>query len=424
MAKDSHLLSAFDPPSQQDWINEIDKKSPVSEKLIGQYDELQVPSVLMEAPEKSYDIPPRRAESWFITQRATEDNLENLKSLQEGVNQLIVEGVELQSLDGVEWPFIRMQWKGYDLPEIQSLVEGKGWRKEELSGAISQDPLGRAIAKGDWMNGRIKEIDAFKMHAEQVRGWSSSLSSVVVDGKLAHECGADASTELAFALSMANEYLGLGARVEFNLGLGVDYFLDIAKVRAARLLIPQVLEEYRQESMFLTAECGYYRQTTFGANNNLLRLTSGAMAGILGGADAIHIVNLEENESNRHLSRSMHHLLKEESFLDKVRDPAKGSYLIERLTNLIVGTAWKKLQEIESNGGFIRAMEAGVLQQWIAQDANVRAVRLNEKEIKVIGVNHFPDGTIQPQDYVERRVEFPGLTPIRLEKRWKGGEDA
>tara|TARA_B100000809_G_scaffold630_2_gene700 strand:+ start:841 stop:1950 length:1110 start_codon:yes stop_codon:yes gene_type:complete len=186
--------------------------------------------------------------------------------------------------------------------------------------------------------------------------------------------------ELAYNLSKGVEYINLltdkgikadkvAKKIQFTFRIGTNYFFEIAKLRAARKLWKIILNEYGIENISMTIHSETSKEigSTEDLNYDILRNTTKAMSAIIGGCDSLTINPHDNSEqkvdfSNR-ISRNIHHILKEESFFSKVKNPADGAYYIEELTEQFATKSWKMFQEIETNGGYLNCIDSGFLKK-------------------------------------------------------------
>ena len=276
-----------------------------------------------------------------------------------------------------------------------------------------------------------------------------NLRSIHLKASNFNNAGADIVQELAFGISMGNEYLsqltdrGLSAdiaasKVRFSFGIGSNYFSEIAKLRAARLLWSVVQKGYQKAysvSMKMDIHCvtSEWNKTVFDPFVNMLRTQTEAMSAILGGTDSLtvepfDIALRQPGEFSERIARNQQLILKEEAYFDKVADPAAGSYYIENLTNLIADNAWKLFLKIEDMGGFLAALKSGFIQKELSESADKRKVDIaNGKEI-LLGTNRFPDINEKAPSAIELSRVFKTqeresdllIEPIRL---FRGSEE-
>ena len=164
--------------------------------------------------------------------------------------------------------------------------------------------------------------------------------------------------------------------MQFNFKIGTNYFFEIAKIRAARILWNTILKEYKVDNseMYIHSETSVIKKTEEDQNYNILRNTTKSMSAIIGGSNSLTVLPHDTNEtkidfSNR-IARNIQHILKEEAFFDKVNNPADGSYYIEELTEKIADKSWKLFQEIEEKGGFLSCLSSGIINNKLADQTN------------------------------------------------------
>ncbi len=202
------------------------------------------------------------------------------------------------------------------------------------------------------------------------------LRILAVNSRFFSDTGATAVQELAFGLSMISEYLAaltdlkfsvadITKHLQWNLGTGSDYFMEIAKVRAARLLFSGLMSGFdkaqaTEAPVFIHCSTTNWNKTIYDPNVNMLRLTTEAMAAILGGCDSLLVKPYdscynEPGDFSERLARNIQIILKEESYFDRVVDPASGSYYIESLTRALVENAWELFLKIDAKSGYIQS---------------------------------------------------------------------
>jgi methylmalonyl-CoA mutase len=223
-----------------------------------------------------------------------------------------------------------------------------------------------------------------------------------VRSDLWHNAGATAVEELAFALAAGVEHLNSSGAdaandLEFEFAIGPNYFFEIAKLRAARLLWAQILDACGvRVKMNIAARTSTWNQTVYDPHNNLLRGTTEAMSAALGGADAITVVPFdapyrEPDDFSRHLALNTQLVLRDEAYFDKVNDAAAGSYYLETLTENIAREAWKLFQQVEAMGGLTAAIQAGFVDQTIAKSRAACQKLINQRRRVFVGVNQYPN---------------------------------
>ncbi len=276
---------------------------------------------------------------------------------------------------------------------------------------ISADPLGRLAANGtlcvpvseglDYLAGLVSE-------AADLPG----VRCVEPAGTLFSNAGAGPVAELAYTLSLAGDYMaaltergidaGTAARsVRFTFGTGPDFFPEIAKLRAARILWATIVRAYGAPSdeaavMHAHSVTGRWNKSLYDPYVNMLRTQTEAMSAVLGGAESVTVEPFDTvfrtpGEFSERIARNQQLLLMEEAHLDKVADPGAGSYYIEELTAMMAKEAWKLFLEIEQEGGFLEALKKGTIQERIAAAAETRNTDMARRKEVLLGVNQYPD---------------------------------
>jgi methylmalonyl-CoA mutase len=280
-----------------------------------------------------------------------------------------------------------------------------------LHGAIEADPLSRLMVNGTLCIPVEAGLDYL---AELTRSANVFPGFRTIHLNASNFCnaGADIVMELAFGISMGSEYLarltdrGLSAayvasKIRFSFGVGSGYFQEIAKLRAARVLWSAVTNAYKIEhdstiAMEIHSVTSEWNKAIFDPYINMLRTQTEAMSAILGGTDSLtvepfDIVFRQPDEFSERIARNQQLILKEESYFDKVADPAAGSYYIEMLTDKICESAWKLFVEIEEKGGFLAALRSGYIQSQLAGSAGRKRSDLAFRKTSILGTNQYPN---------------------------------
>ena len=291
------------------------------------------------------------------------------------------------------------------------------------------DPIGQLAKEGNWF------INAEKDNFETLISLSKevpNLSLLSIDATLYQNAGANMVQQIAYALAHANEYFNkiknIETRIVFQVAVGSNYFFEIAKLRALRLLFNVVAKEYN-----LTHDCHLLvsptkrNKTLYDYNVNLLRTTTECMSAILGGADAV--ANLpydalyhKDNEFGDRIARNQLLVLKHESHFDKVNNPADGSYYIESLTQQLAEKALALFKEIEANGGFLKQLKDGTIKRKIQESADKEQALFDSGKEILLGTNKYPNQEdrmshdLELFPFVKIKPRKTLITPI-IEKR-------
>ncbi len=223
--------------------------------------------------------------------------------------------------------------------------------------------------------------------------------------------GAYIFQELGYALAWGASWLTMltdagvdaavvASRIKFNMGISSNYFMELAKFRAARMLWAQIVKQYGVAEdlckMAVHASTSRYNQTIYDAHVNLLRSQTETMSAALAGVDSITTVPFDTpyqtpDDFSERIARNQQFLLKEESHLDKVVDPAGGSYYVETLTVSIANEAWKLFIEVEENGGFFAQVTNGDVQKAIRETSEKRHTDVARRKEILLGTNQYPN---------------------------------
>ena len=294
---------------------------------------------------------------------------------------------------------------------ITTIVSERKLDKSNIKGAIEADPLGRLMLNGTLCIPVEAGFDYLASLIGSASGFTN-LRTIHLNASHFNNAGADIIQELAFGLSMGNEYVsqlterGLSAdvaasKIRFSFGTGSNYFPEIAKIRAARLLWAVVMNGYKpekSESSKMDIHCvtSEWNKTIYDPYVNMLRTQTESMSAILGGTDSLtvepfDIAFRQPDEFSERIARNQQLILKEEAYFDKVADPSAGSYYIENLTNLIADNAWKLFLEIEDLGGFLACLKTGIIQKKLTESACRRKEDIASGKAILLGTNKFPD---------------------------------
>ncbi|MCM1531149.1 MAG: acyl-CoA mutase large subunit family protein [Bacteroides sp.] len=296
-------------------------------------------------------------------------------------------------------------------------------KPEQVKGSINFDPLAYALLHGNYYQSLEKNIDEcvaiFNRYAETL----PHFRLLGINASLLHNAGAYGVQELGLALNWAVEYFArltdkglsidtIAPRTTLTLGIGSNYFMETAKLRAARLLWAYMMQEFKpaQESSkvaFIHAEVSTWNKSVYDPYVNLLRSATEAMSAAIGGADSIYVNDFSEafrdsDEFSARIARNQQIILKEESFFNRIVDPAAGSYYIENLTANMAEQAWKLFLEIEDKGGFAACYESGLIQDKVAECAAKRNEDLAKRKIVLTGVNQFPNLNEKEAEHIQK----------------------
>ena len=309
-------------------------------------------------------------------------------------------------------------------------VKKGGYEPSEIRASVEYDPFGKFALTGVLRNG-AEHVLANAVKLIELTSEMKKFKTLAVNGKNFGNAGSSIVQELAYSLALGAEYLtaltekgvevdAVAKKLKFNLSVSANYFLEIAKLRAARLLWAQIVKAYGPKcecsaKMTIHSETGSWNKTVYDAYVNMLRTQTEAMSASLGGADSITVLPFnaayeESNEFSDRIARNQQLLLKEESHFSKIADPGAGSYYIEELTAAIADQSWKLFLEVQDKGGFLAALREGFIQAEIKKMAAKRDTNIATRRENLLGVNQFPNFT----EKIEGNVEASVFAPVDL----------
>jgi methylmalonyl-CoA mutase len=281
-----------------------------------------------------------------------------------------------------------------------------------ISGSFDFDPISYLLLHGDFYGSEQSDMAEIATMLNLCKEALPAMKAININAQYFVNAGSSLSQELAFGLAAGTEYLikateaGLKTddvlqRLTFTFGITSDYFMEIAKLRAARLLWSKIVSRFevnnqQNMAMYICSVTSAWNKTLYDAHVNLLRSTTEAMSAILGGTQSLSIVPFDTfykdpDELSIRLARNQQVILREEAYLDKVSDPAAGSYYIDNLTNMLAEAAWKLFLDVEDKGGMVEAIKQGFIQDSIAANASKRKEDIANRRIVLLGTNQFPN---------------------------------
>lgn len=293
---------------------------------------------------------------------------------------------------------------------VTQYFKEKGYAPEKLQGSFNFDPIGKMLKKG---KDRSELIPTAKELIEILTPYPS-FRCITVNSLQLNNAGAYIYQELGYALAWGNQYLACmteagvpvdtaAQKIKFNFGISSNYFMEIAKFRAARLLWAQIVNEYKPSclcacQMIAHAETSHFNLTLFDAHVNLLRTQTEAMSAALAGVDSMTVTPFDQayespNEFSERIARNQQLLLKEEAHLNRIVDPAAGSYYIENLTVSIAKQAWELFLQVEEEGGMTEAVKAGRIQEAVNGSNKARHEAVSKRKEILLGTNQYPNFT-------------------------------
>ncbi len=294
---------------------------------------------------------------------------------------------------------------------LADFVKSNNFNAELVKGSNNFDSIGYVLINGKSFCGN----ESCKCAESMLKDFGSFLPKfklVTVNARHFNNAGGSAVQELAFGLAMGAEYLRkftdegfsideIASRIQFNFAVGSNYFMEIAKLRAAKLLWAKIVEANNPENtdsakIYAHSETSLWNKTVYDPYVNMLRSTTEAMSAVLGGTDSLNVNPFdsafsEPTEFSLRIARNVQILIKEEAHFDKVVDPSAGSYYIENLTDSIIENAWNLFLELEEKGGFVAALKEGFIQNQIEETTKKRNKNIETRREIFLGTNQYPN---------------------------------
>ncbi|MDE5663186.1 MAG: methylmalonyl-CoA mutase small subunit [Muribaculaceae bacterium] len=291
----------------------------------------------------------------------------------------------------------------------------------DFRGSIDFNPFKRLLKRGMEFPADIKET-ALKLY--NVVKDVKNLRCFAVNSYMLNNAGAYITQELGYALAWGAEWLTIlteagltpceiAERIKFNMGISSNYFMELAKFRAGRMLWAEIVKAYGAGEdcckMWVHAVTSQFNQTIYDAHVNLLRSMTETMSAALAGVDSIETLPFDlqykqPDEFSERIARNQQLLLREESHLDKVVDPAGGSYYIEVLTTSIAREAWKVFNEVEDKGGFLAMLRKGEIQAKVNESGVKRHVDVARRKEILLGTNQYPNFNEMALDKIQKQA--------------------
>ena len=446
MANKEKLFSEFTAPTTQEWLDKIEvdlKGADFQKRLVWRTNEgfsvqpfyrredlanLKTPDAL---PGEFPFVRGNKKDSneWYIRQNIKVDdpveaNKKALDILNKGVDSLgfrfggdkvSAEFIETLlkdiRLDIVEVSYRTCPKHALELAELLvAYFEKQGYDKEKIVGGVGFDPIDKMLQTG---KDTTPLLEVMPKLVDKLKDYPN-LRCVMVHSDTLNNAGAYIVQELGYALAWGNEYLqqlvdaGIDVdtaakSIKFYMGISENYFMEIAKFRAARLLWAQIVKQYEPKcdcacKMVINASTSTYNQTVFDSYVNLLRSQTEAMSAALGGVHSMVVTPFDApyeqaTDFSERIARNQQLIIKEEAHFDRIVDPSAGSYYIEHLTDALAQEGWKLFLKIEDEGGFLAAVKAGTVQD----DINATNVKRHGDTAKrkefLLGTNQFPNFT-------------------------------
>ena len=312
-----------------------------------------------------------------------------------------------------------------------------------VAGCVGADPLGALLERGSLPAG----LDALFGEMAQTFAWArdreTPLRTVLIRGSVFHNGGASAVQEVACAMTSAIETLRalrergvdvaeFSRRLRFEFSLSSNFFMEIAKLRAARCLWAQIASSFGGDAEAQKAQIfgrtSRFTKTVYDPNVNMLRNTTEAFSGVVGGVDGLTVGCFDEalrpgSEFSRRVARNAQVLLQKEFNLLQPEDPAGGSWYVEKLTDELARKAWEELQRIEAAGGFLKSVREGVIQRDIQSVLQQRFKRLAQRADRAVGTNMYPNPAEPLPEFAEPDLRAQRAERAEALRRFRAGRD-
>ena len=391
---------------------------------------------------------------WKLVQNITESNpkLSNaiaLDSLEKGANAVSLNASEISSdndmaalLKGIDLNKVIVHFNhAPSYPSLAKLfvnyINIQSFDKNKVQGSFSFDPISYLLLNNKFWKSQKEDFAEIIELQEIIGKICPNFQYITVNGGLLHNCGASIVQELGYSIASANEYLVYAtdnnidinvflSKIGFEFAISSNYFMEIAKLRAARLLWASVAQQYnpadkKNAKMHIYSRSSLWNKTIFDPYVNMLRVTTEGMSAAIGGADeidleAFDITYKESDEFSRRISRNTQILLKEESYFGKIVDPSAGSYYIENLTDSIAEQAWLLFTETEKQGAMVAAAQEGKVKEAIEKMSRKRDMDIATRRMVFVGTNQYPNINEVMEDKISHGIKaekHEGLQPYR-----------
>jgi methylmalonyl-CoA mutase len=339
------------------------------------------------------------------------DSVEDMK--------ILFDGIPLDQMS------VSMTMNGAVIPILAFFIvagEEQGVAQDKLDGTIQNDILKEFMVRNTYI---YPPEPSMRIVSDIIAYTSANMpkfNSISISGYHMHEAGATAVQELAFTIADGKEYVqramatgldidAFAGRLSFFFGIGMNFFMEVAKLRAARTLWHRVMDGLGakdERSKMLRTHCQTSGVSLQEADpyNNVIRTTVEAMAAVLGGTQSLHTNALDEaialpTEFSARIARNTQIVLAEETGITRVVDPLGGSYYVEALTSELVDQAWKIIGEVDDLGGMTKAVASGMPKRLIEEAAAARQARVDKGEDVIVGVNKYRPENAEEIDFLD-----------------------
>lgn len=327
---------------------------------------------------------------------------------------------------------------------IDSLAKKTNLDTDKITGSVEYDPIGDFSLNGRFYKSEEEDLALLKkLHNSSLR--LPKFQYLCINATIFNNSGGGIVSELAFSMAMAVDYLtyltdtgldidDVAPKIRFHFSVGSNYFMEIAKFRAAKYLWAKIVNAYGLKSksnatIYIHCSNSRWNKTIYDPYVNMLRTTTESMSAILGGVNSLSVSPYNSvfetgTEFSERIARNQQLILKGESYFDKVADVSAGSYYIESLTDKLIHGAWGQFLKVDKEGGYIKAFKKGIIQKIIESEASNKDGDIAMRKRSLIGTNQFPntDESINSDFELPKRnptVENDGVQPLVI---YRGSE--
>ncbi len=327
-----------------------------------------------------------------------------------------------------------------------SVAKKRGFDTSKINGSVNFDIYKYALTHGKFWTSEKDDLNEAKELLQFASENLPNFRVLTVNGSLFNNSGSNIVQELGFSLAEANELMAkltdmgcdatiVAKNIVFNFATGSNYFMEIAKIRAARMLWSKIAEQYKPTcecacKAYINATSSTWNKSIYDPYVNMLRTTTETMSAAIAGADSISVAPFdiafkESDDFSYRIARNQQLLLKEESYLDKIVDPAAGSYYIENLTDSLAQYAWQHFLAIEEKSGFGNAIREGYVQDEITKTAQQRDMEIATRKTTILGTNQYPNLTETMNAKIEKKeccCQCDKGDEVKILKPYRGAE--
>lgn len=354
--------------------------------------------------------------------------------------KILFDGIPLDKMS------VSMTMNGAVIPVMAFYIvaaEEQGVRPEQLSGTIQNDILKEFMVRNTYIYPPAPSMQIIADIFEYTARYMPKFNSISISGYHMQEAGATADIELAYTLADGLEYLRTGVaaglaiddfapRLSFFWAIGMNHFMEIAKMRAGRLLWSKIVKQFNPQdakSMALRTHCqtSGWSLTEQDPFNNVTRTCIEAMAAVLGGTQSLHTNSLDEaialpTDFSARIARNTQIFIQKETDITRAIDPWGGAYYVEHLTHALAHRAWQLIEEVEQLGGMTKAIEAGLPKMRIEEAATRKQARIDSGKDVIVGVNRYQTTEEKEIDLLEvdntavREAQIARLKKLKAER--------